>query len=105
MKQTAPDLWNYMAKVLTGSGKLIEDIFNFFGVHNTQDYTPSMDALSKITMMLGEIGASFANAPNVQGALPSPTGTLGGPVAQGGQVGPLPAAPVTSSANASIGAQ
>ena len=60
MKQQSPDLWNYMLKVLTGSGKLVENIFAFFDIANTQDYVPSMDLLSKISEMLGEVGASFA---------------------------------------------
>jgi hypothetical protein len=62
MQAQAPDLYKYILKVLTGSGKLIEDIFSFFSVYNTQDYIPSLDQVSKMSDMLGAIGSSFAGA-------------------------------------------
>jgi hypothetical protein len=84
MKQQSPDLWNYMLKVLTGSGKLVENIFAFFDIANTQDYVPSTETLSKISEMLGQVGQSFAGMGQGTGALPAPQGMApGGPMAVG----------------------
>jgi hypothetical protein len=65
MKQQAPDMWNYMAKVLTGSGKLIEQIFEFFGTQNTQDYIPDLSLLEKMMQTIGSVGQSFAGTPQM----------------------------------------
>jgi hypothetical protein len=65
MKQQAPDMWNYMAKVLTGSGKLIEQIFEFFGTKNTQDYIPDLSLLEKMMQTIGAVGQSFAGTPQM----------------------------------------
>jgi hypothetical protein len=77
MQQSAPELWKYMLKVLEGSGKLVENIFEFFNIANTQDYVPSMDTIAKISDMLGQVGASFAsigqNAAKIM--LPAPGST------------------------------
>lgn len=81
MRQQAPDMWNYMAKVLTGSGKLVEQIFEFFGTQNTQDYLPDLSLIEKMMQTIGAVGQSFAGAPQMP---------LGGPqMNPGGQPGQI----------------
>jgi hypothetical protein len=85
MQQQAPELWKYMLKVLEGSGKLVENIFEFFNVTNTQDYVPSMETVSKISAMLGQVGASFAGIGQGTGMIASPQGMPSGLPPQAGQ--------------------
>lgn len=52
MKSQAPELWAYMMRILVGAGKLMSDMFEFFGFPNTKDYVPSMDQMDKFLDMM-----------------------------------------------------
>ena len=83
MLSQAPELFKYMERVMLGSGKLMEDVFKFFGVKDTQEYIPDQTMMDQLLDTLGSIGQTFAGA----GAL----GGMAGPSALGG--GGAPALP------------
>lgn len=66
LAQQAPEAWGYMARVLTGSGKLTEEIFKFFGLYNSKDYVPDSKKLDDLLdMLVKQTAQSFAGAPNM----------------------------------------
>jgi len=68
MKAQSPDMWNYMARVLTGSSKLMDEVFGFFGQLNSKDYVPDMEMMDKMLDMAGQIGQQLGGMPGVQQA-------------------------------------
>lgn len=81
MKAAAPEMWNYMARIMVGSSKLVEQIFKFFGIYDVGNYVPSSDQMDKmLDMMQGMVGA-FQGAPQIQ-APPAAQMPM-----QGGQIG------------------
>lgn len=102
MNQQSPELWKYLNRVMVGSGKLMEDIFDFFGVKNIKDYVPDQTLMDQMLDTLGAIGQSFSGAgslsPGAAGpGLPpgiSPPGGAAGPAPLPGPGGPgLPPSP------------
>lgn len=67
MLQTAPDLFNYMQRVMIGSGKLIEDTFKFFGIKDVKEYVPDQTKMDQMMDMIGAVGQSFLGAGELQG--------------------------------------
>ena len=65
MQQQAPELFNYMGRLLTGSGKLMESIFGFFGVQDTQNYVPDTEKMDKMLDMMQGALAAMQNMPQV----------------------------------------
>lgn len=53
MQQQAPELYNYMGRILAGSAKMMEDIFKFFNIYNTKDYLPDAERLDQMMDMFG----------------------------------------------------
>lgn len=78
MKQQAPELWGYMARVLTGSGKMMEDMFKFFGTDNVSDYVPDTKQLDMMLDTIKGMSQSFAGAPAMQQGIP-PEGMMPDP--------------------------
>jgi len=68
MQQQAPEAWGYMARVLTGASKLMEDTFRFFGIYNTQDYVVDSDKLDQMLDMMRSMGQTFGSAPQLGGS-------------------------------------
>ena len=66
MRQSAPEMWGYLARIMVGSGKLVENIFKFFGMYDVGNYVPSTENLDKMVDMMGSMAQSFAGAPQVQ---------------------------------------
>jgi hypothetical protein len=86
MRAAAPDLFNYMSRILTGSCSMMEDVFKFFGQYNAADYVPDMAMMDKFLDAQQKIGAMLGGAGAVMG-LPAPgapagAGAAGGPLAQ-----------------------
>lgn len=84
MQQQAPELWGYMARILAGSGKLMEDIFKFSGMYDTGNYVPNSKVLDQMLDMLRNTAQAFQGAP----ALPGPQGAPGPVPAEGQQTAP-----------------
>jgi len=63
MKQQAPDMWAYMARILVGSSKLVDGIFKFFGIYDTENYVPNPDQLDKMVDMMKGMAQSFGGVP------------------------------------------
>lgn len=80
MQKQAPQLWQYMARCLTGSGKLMEDIFKFFGTYDTNNYIPDPEKLDQLLDMMAGMAQSVQGAGQVQ--IPGAQGQQG-PMAQG----------------------
>jgi len=76
LQQAAPEAWNYMARILTGYGKLAEETFKFFGVYDVANFVPDSEKLDQmLDMMRGmmsDTAQSFQGAPGL-----GPTGTAG----------------------------
>jgi hypothetical protein len=76
LQQAAPEAWNYMARILTGYGKLAEETFKFFGVYDVANFVPDSEKLDQmLDMMRGmmnQTAQSFQGAPGL-----GPTGTEG----------------------------
>jgi hypothetical protein len=66
MLRQSPELFKYMERLLLGSSILMEDVFTFFGVRNTQDYVPDHTLLDKLMDSLGQMGQTFMGAGQVQ---------------------------------------
>jgi len=82
MKQAAPEMWGYLARIMVGSSKLVEQIFKFFGIYDVGNYVPSSDQMDKmLDMMQGMVGA-FQGAPQI-GAPPAAQMPLEGGQGQG----------------------
>ena len=89
MMQQAPEAFKYMERIMLGSGRIIEQIFEFFGVKDTQEYVPDQQMMEQLLDALGSIGQSFQGA----GLLPGAAGPgLGGGAAPS-PVSPTPAGP------------
>ncbi|NJL70758.1 MAG: hypothetical protein HC888_03690 [Candidatus Competibacteraceae bacterium] len=67
MKQAAPEMWAYMARLLTGSTKLMEQIFTFMGIPDTGNYLPDGDRLDKMTDMMQGMMTALQGAPQQPG--------------------------------------
>lgn len=88
LAQQAPEAWQYMARVLTGAGKLTEEIFKFFGLYNSKDYVPDTKKMDDmLDMLTKQTAQSFAGAPSMA----VPAQGMGGPM--GAPMGPEGAAP------------
>jgi hypothetical protein len=85
LQQAAPEAWNYMARIMTGAGKLMEQVFQFFGVYNVNDFVPDPDKVDQMLDMMTGMAQSFGGAPGAPGAQ--------GPVQQGPGPGMGPAGP------------
>lgn len=81
MMQAAPELFKYMERVMIGSGRLMEDVFKFFGVKDSQEYVPDQTRMDQMLDALGAVGESFMGA----GAIPGAAGP--GPLPGGGAAG------------------
>jgi hypothetical protein len=109
MKAQAPDMFNYMARILTGSCSMMEDVFKFFGQYNAMDYVPDLSMIDKFLDAQQQIGATLGGAgaamglpsggvPGAPGAAPTgsagavaqPAGFGAGGFAQGGAPGAQP---------------
>jgi len=78
MMQTAPEMYKYMQRVMLGSGRLMEDVFKFFGVKDSQEYVPDQTMVDQLLDTLGSIGQSFAGASSVPlGGSPTGPGPAG----------------------------
>jgi len=53
MQQQAPELYNYLGRILAGSAKMMEDIFKFFNIYNTKDYLPDAERIDQMMDMFG----------------------------------------------------
>ena len=71
MRQQTPEAWNYMARILTGSGKLMEKIFEFFGINDTDNYIPDPSKLDERLDATAASALSQAFTPSQPGAVPS----------------------------------
>jgi len=69
MKAQAPEAWGYLARILTGSGKLMERIFEFFGITDVDNYVPNTDVLDKTLDSMGGMAG-------MQGAFQAPGGMV-----------------------------
>lgn len=63
MMQQAPELYQYMLKSMTGVNKLMDDIYQFFGVNNTLDYLPDMEKQKRLGQMISKFSRVFAGQP------------------------------------------
>ena len=105
MQATAPELYKYMLRVMTGSGRLMEDVFKFFGTKDVGEYVPDMQLLDQLLDTVGAVGSSFQGGGQVA-SMPMPgqgmpvggqmqgQGPVGGP---GGSIGlpqTMPTGPV-----------
>lgn len=96
MAASAPDFFQYLTRILTGSGKLMDDIFKFFGITNSQEYVPDQQKMEMFLDMLQGVGASFAGVPQAPGmqqpggqqGLPPPSSPSSGPEGAAGAKGP-----------------
>lgn len=52
MKQQAPELFSFMGRMLTGSVKMMEDIFRFFDIKNTKDYVPDSERMDQVMELM-----------------------------------------------------
>ena len=83
MRKSAPDLFLYMERLMLGSSKLMEDVFRFFGVKDTQEYVPDQQLMDQLLDSLGSIGQAFQGAGQIMGN-PSMGGQPGMPGQPGG---------------------
>ncbi len=91
MLQMAPKMYEHMLRVYTGSAKLMEDVFEFFGKMNTGDYIPNQDDNERMLEFITQLKEMMGNAQGMAGQ-----GTMGqGPmVGQNVPQGPVPQGPV-----------
>jgi hypothetical protein len=59
MKQQAPEAWQYMARILAGSSKLLSRIFEFFGITDVDNYVPNTDSLDAVLDQMADMGGAF----------------------------------------------
>jgi hypothetical protein len=78
MQQQAPQAYQYMARVLVGSGKLLTKIFEFMGINETGEYIENPEILDD---QLDQMATAFSAPMGANGAGMAPEGA-GGP--QGG---------------------
>lgn len=74
MQAQMPQLWNYLGRILVGSGKLMEDTFKFFGTYDVNNYVPNpkmmdqmLDTMAQAFVGAQQAGSGFAGAPVAQG--------------------------------------
>lgn len=48
MKQQMPELYNWNMRILVGASQLMTNMFEFFGMNNTQDFVPDMTRWDKV---------------------------------------------------------
>jgi len=65
MQQQAPEMWAYLARLMVGSGKLVDGIFKFFGIYDTENYVPDMNQLDKMVDMMRGMAGAFSGAPGM----------------------------------------
>lgn len=65
IKQQAPELWNYLGRILVGSGKLMEDIFKFFGTMDVNNYIPDSEKMDQLLDMLGSMAEGMKGIPQM----------------------------------------
>lgn len=66
MKQQAPELYNYMGRILAGSAKMMEDIFRFFNIYNTKDYLPDSERIDQMMDMFAAALQGFQAGSQMQ---------------------------------------
>jgi len=81
MMKQSPELFKYMERIMLGSGRLMEDVFKFFGVKNVPQYVPEQKQMAQLLDALGSIGQSFMGA----GQLAANSGGAAGPALPGAQ--------------------
>jgi hypothetical protein len=82
MQQQMPEAWKYMSRILVGSGKLMTNVFNLFGIFDTQEYIPDPETLDD------QLDGMQAAAPGMfQTPVAPPVGPVGAP---GGPAGMNP---------------
>jgi hypothetical protein len=86
LQQAAPEAWAYMARVLTGYGKLAEETFKFFGMYNTGDFVPETETMDKMLDMMRSM--TMQTAQSFQGAPVAGAGPQGVPQGPQGPQGP-----------------
>ena len=84
IQQQAPELWAYLGRILTGSGKLMEEIFKFFGTMDVNNYVPDPEKLDKLLDMLGAVAQGMQGMPQL-GVIPSQSAPHDGILPQGNQ--------------------
>lgn len=75
IQSQAPELWSYLGRILVGSGKLMEDIFKFFGTIDTQNYVPDTEQMDMVLDMISGMAKAFSGGIGgqllgMQGAMP-----------------------------------
>jgi len=107
MRQQAPDMWAYLARMYTSRCRMMEEAIKFFGEDDTGRYVPDyerLEALLDFQRTLTDTMSQMKGVPDGQGqggqgdlnglpptatALPIPTGALGGgPGGAPGTAGP-----------------
>jgi hypothetical protein len=68
MKQQYPELWSFHARLLVGASKLVEDMFKFYGIYDTNNYVPDSEKLDKVLDMMSAMAGAFQNVPQAPGA-------------------------------------
>jgi hypothetical protein len=86
MKAQAPDMWAFMARLLTGSCNLMEEVFKFFGEYNSKEFVPDLALIDKFLDTAQAIGATLGGAMAATG-IPGQSGLGGQPGAAPGAVG------------------
>jgi hypothetical protein len=81
MQQQAPELYNYLGRLLAGSGKLMESIFEFFGVYDTANYVPDPDRLDEMLDMMRGAAQSLQGMPQIAGGANGEAAVQAGPAA------------------------
>lgn len=97
MQQQAPELYNYMGRILAGSAKMMEDIFKFFNIYNTRDYLPDSERIDQMMDMFAAALQGFQAGSQMQ--IPAAAGPAEG------QAGGVPAGTSPAGAAPMMGAQ
>ncbi len=94
MQQQAPELYNYMGRILAGSAKMMEDIFKFFNIYNTRDYLPDSERIDQMMDMFAAALQGFQAGSQMQ--IPAAAGPAEGQAGGGAPSGvpPVGAAPM-----------
>lgn len=97
MQQQAPELYNYMGRILAGSAKMMEDIFKFFNIYNTRDYLPDSERIDQMMDMFAAALQGFQAGSQMQ--IPAAAGPAEG------QAGGAPSGVPLAGAAPMMGAQ
>lgn len=93
MKQQAPELYNFMGRLLTGNVKMMENIFRFFDIQNTKDYLPDSVRMDQTMEMMEAALSGMQGMPNLGMEQPGIVAGVQEP-GMGAPVGPVSNAPM-----------